>query len=84
VIAPDVGGLKDVLIHGENGYLYPADRQDLLCDAIMKVVENGRLAGFLGSKGRTSINGKFELDAVTENYCQVYHSMNSRARSTCA
>jgi glycosyltransferase involved in cell wall biosynthesis len=84
VIAPDVGGLKDVLIHGENGYLYPADRQDLFCDSIMRVVENGTLAGFLGAKGPASIAGKFELDAVTENYCQIYESMNSTSRSICA
>ncbi len=84
VIAPDVGGLKDILTHGENGYLYPADRQDLLCDSIMKVVANGNLAGLLGSRGPVSIAGKFELDAVTENYCQIYRSMNSSGQSTCA
>ncbi|MGH7834764.1 MAG: glycosyltransferase family 4 protein [Candidatus Binatia bacterium] len=79
VIAPDVGGLKDILIHGENGYLYPADRQDLLREAIMSVAGNRTLAGLLGSKGPASIAGKFELDAVVGHYCQIYGAMTHKA-----
>jgi hypothetical protein len=79
VIAPDVGGLKDILIHDETGYLYPADRQDLLRDAIMRVAGNRALAGLLGSKGSASIAGKFELDAVVGHYCQIYEAMTHKA-----
>jgi glycosyltransferase involved in cell wall biosynthesis len=75
VIAPDIGGLKDVLIHGENGYLYPADRQDLLVDSIMTVARDRTLADLLGSKGPASIAGKFELDAVAAHYYQIYEAM---------
>ena len=83
VIAPDIGGLKDVLIHGENGYLYPADRQDLLLDSIMTVARDRTLADLLGSKGPASIAGKFELDAVAAHYYQIYEAM-TQSRLTCA
>jgi glycosyltransferase involved in cell wall biosynthesis len=79
VIAPDVGGLKEILIHDENGYLYPADRQDLLRDAIMKVAGDRALADLLGSTGPPSIAGKFELDAVVGHYSGIYDAMTRKA-----
>jgi glycosyltransferase involved in cell wall biosynthesis len=79
VIAADVGGLKDILIHGENGYLYPADRQDLLRDAITAFAGNGTLAGLLGSRGPAAIAARFELDSVVGHYCQIYGAMPHRA-----
>jgi glycosyltransferase involved in cell wall biosynthesis len=78
VIAPDIGGLKDILIHGENGYLYPVDRQEMLIDAIMKVSGDGGLAALLGSRGPSSIAGRFELEAVVGHYCQVYGTVPHR------
>ena len=84
VIAPDVGGLKDVLIHGENGYLYPVGRQDLFCDSIMKVVSDRALAAGLGARGPGSLEGKFESDTVTDHYWQIYESMTQSGRLACA
>jgi glycosyltransferase involved in cell wall biosynthesis len=78
LIAPDVGGLKDILTHGENGYLYPADRRDLLIDLITEIAGNESLAGRLGSKGPESVAGKFELEAVVSHYCRIYGTVTRR------
>jgi len=79
VIAPDVGGLREILTHGENGYLYPAERQDMLRDSIMKVAGDRTLAVGLGSKGPAFIARNFDLDAVTGHYCQIYREMTDKA-----
>ena len=76
VIAPDVGGLKEIVTHGENGYLYPADRQDILCDFIMAVANNGDLTAKMGAKGLMTIAGKFEFEAVIDRYLKIYDSIN--------
>lgn len=75
VVASYTGGLSEILVHGENGYLYPPDRQDLLSDAIMKVSSNKDHARNLGSKGPASIRKKFCLDSVVGRYCQVYEEL---------
>jgi glycosyltransferase involved in cell wall biosynthesis len=79
VIAPEIGGLKDIVVHGENGYLYPAHRQDLLRDAILRIAGNKNLADLLGSAGPSSIAGKFELDAVVGHYRRIYDAIINEA-----
>lgn len=80
VIAPDVGGLREVVVHGENGYLYPADRQDLLCELIMMMSENESLSAHIGSKGTAVISGKFAFNSVVDQYLKIYDSLNQGIR----
>ena len=72
VVAPDTGGLGEILVHGENGYLYAPDRVDQLVDAIMAVGCDADRARELGSKGLDSIADAYSLDAVATSYRQVY------------
>ncbi len=75
IIAPNVGGLKEIVTDGENGYLYPFDRQDILCDLIMAIANNEDLPAKMGAKGPMTIAGKFEFDAVINRYLHIYDSM---------
>jgi L-malate glycosyltransferase len=75
VIVTDVGGLKDLVVHGETGYLCPVDRQDILCDLIMKIAANKPKADALGAKGLEVLAHRYDLDAVVQEYLTVYRSL---------
>jgi glycosyltransferase involved in cell wall biosynthesis len=72
VIAPDTGGLGEMVVHGQNGYLYPTDRPDLLTDSLVAVSRDRGLADRLGARGPEAIRGAYSLDSVVERYCQIY------------
>ena len=78
VIAPDVGGLKDIVIHGENGYLFPVDSQDIFCDLIMMIADNKKKASLMGLNGIKTISSKFDFDKVVKEYLNIYKSFDSR------
>ena len=75
VIAPDVGGLKELLVEGETGYLYPVDRKDVLCDLIMQMADGGiRSSSAAVSKADLS---KFQLETVIRQYLEIYETAQS-------
>lgn len=75
VIASDVGGLKDLVFHGENGYLYPVDRQDIFCDLIMQVSKNRAKAVALGSRGFEILAAQYDLRGTVKKYLELYRSI---------
>ena len=75
VIASDVGGLRDVVIHGQSGYLYPVNRQDLFCSFIMELCEDSARARALGSKGLAQLKADYSLDNVVKQYLDLYQSL---------
>jgi glycosyltransferase involved in cell wall biosynthesis len=83
VIASDVGGLRDMVIHGESGYLYPVDRRDLFCDFIMELSQDGARARGMGSRGLTKLRSEYSLDRVVEQYLNLYRSLFPGAPPSC-
>lgn len=47
VVASDVGGVKNMLVHGKEGFLYPADEPYMLAYYVMKIFEDKPLANRL-------------------------------------
>jgi len=75
VIASDVGGLRDMVIHGQTGYLYPVNRQDLLCSFIMELAEDSARASALGTRGLAKLKADYSLDRVVKQYLDLYQSL---------
>ncbi|HEY3306280.1 MAG TPA: glycosyltransferase family 4 protein [Candidatus Binatia bacterium] len=75
VIASDVGGLRDLVMHGDTGYLYPADRQDIFCDCLMKISKNKTQAEEMGARGFQVLSERYPLKAVVQEYLRLYESL---------
>src|SRR5262245_10470308 len=71
VIASGVGGLTDMVVHGESGYLYPVNRQDLLCDFIMELCEDEARARSFGARGSAKLAAEYSLDGIVEQYLEL-------------
>ncbi len=74
VIAPDTGGLKDLVRHGENGYLFPIDRGDILSDLIISMAEDRASASEMGRNAIETVTAKFDFEKVVQNYLRIYQA----------
>jgi len=75
VIATEVGGIPELIIHGENGLLVPPADAIALSHAIQHLIEHPDEAARMGRMGRRRMEEKFTLQrkiSETEKLCNSY------------
>ncbi len=73
VVASDSTGLKEIIIDGETGILFPVDDIDALVRAIQKLITNPSLRHHFGSTGIKRINEYFSLEIFTRKMQALYN-----------
>lgn len=71
VVATDVGGNAEAVVHGETGYIIPPNDVDALVQAILNLYHNPVLRMGMGQKGRERVETYFTLEKMVhsiENY----------------
>jgi phosphatidylinositol alpha 1,6-mannosyltransferase len=58
VVAPASGGPLDLVRHGENGWLYPAAKPELLSGAVETLVDSAPLRQNMGHRATKSVQGR--------------------------
>jgi glycosyltransferase involved in cell wall biosynthesis len=74
VIVSAVGGLPDIVHHGDNGLLIAPARPDLLRDAILELRGAPERRHAMGARGR-DIAKHFTADAMCRKYVELYESV---------
>jgi glycosyltransferase involved in cell wall biosynthesis len=74
VIASRVGGLPDIVHHGENGLLIEPARQDQLRDAILDLRGEPERRRAMGARGR-EVAKDFTADAMCRKYMDLYEAV---------
>jgi glycosyltransferase involved in cell wall biosynthesis len=72
VVATDIPGTDEVVVHGETGFLVPPEEPAALARDIRKVLEDGVLARRMGEAGRVRVQGKFAGAAMARSVMDVY------------
>lgn len=72
VIAPAIGGIPDMVSEPANGWLFPAGDAKALCSAILRMAEDGSVAGNLGNNTKPAAAGVDDLNAVVRSYQGLY------------
>lgn len=75
VLATSVGGTPDVISHGVNGYLIPADDLAALKNGLITLMADEPLRARLGREGRQRILKDFSLDSVAIRLGNLYHRL---------
>lgn len=75
VVASRVGGLQELILEGETGFLVPPGDNSTLADAICRVIENPKLAFEFGIKGRQRIKEHLSVEKNVKETEQVYQSV---------
>jgi glycosyltransferase involved in cell wall biosynthesis len=64
VVASNVGGIPDVIVHEETGLLVPEKDAATLAAAIVRLLRDPELAARLGTNGRAHVNARFAWDPI--------------------
>lgn len=62
ILSTTVGGVPELITHGENGWLIPAGNQNKLTQAIVSLIEQPDLRARLAKNGQQHVAQKFTVD----------------------
>lgn len=77
IVASNVGGIPDVIKHGENGLLVPPKDPEALADAIIYLLENEEEREKMGRNGR-KISKNYSWAMIAEKTEKVYEKLINR------
>jgi glycosyltransferase involved in cell wall biosynthesis len=75
VIAPSVGGVPDLVVHGLTGYLFPADDPQLARNYILQISQDPDGGRRMGQQCAEVVQRSFELAATVRKYLEIYQSI---------
>ena len=75
LVGTAVGGLPELVAHGETGILVPANDSQALGDAIATLLDQPSLAERMGQASQTRARALFSLDGSVNAYDALYHRL---------
>ncbi|MFQ5813182.1 MAG: glycosyltransferase family 4 protein [Anaerolineae bacterium] len=72
VVGTKVGGIPEVIKHGETGFLVPPKDSKGLAEAIIQVLRNPEEAASLGERGRELVSREFNVETMVQKVAAVY------------
>ena len=77
VIATDVPGCREALVHEETGFLVPPRDAQALAAAISRLLSNRDLRDRMGRAARQMAVRRFDIKAIAKEYSSIYSSLGS-------
>jgi glycosyltransferase involved in cell wall biosynthesis len=74
-VATDVGGNREVLSHGETGFLVPPEHCGELATALLHLLSDRKLAKEMGLRGEKVVQANFTAEAMMKNLVGVYQRL---------
>jgi len=82
VVATKIGGIPEVVIDGETGFLVPPRDSKALSEAIITLIENPEMAKRMGEKGLEVAKSKFSGERYARDLENLYASlMNEKVKN---
>jgi glycosyltransferase involved in cell wall biosynthesis len=72
VVATDVGGAREAVVHGDTGYLVPAGDDEQMAQHIISLLVDQESARSMGESGRRRVNEKFSSLKQLQNVESLY------------
>lgn len=79
VIATDVGGNADLVVHGQTGQVIPSNDSDALAQSLLSMASRPDAARVMGAAGRQRVQERFSLHAMVATYQGIYDQQWSRS-----
>lgn len=82
VLATAVGGVPELITHGENGWLIPPGDQRKLAESIVSLIEQPDLRARLATNGRRHVESNFTVENFMKRLEALYTETSARVRQT--
>jgi len=79
VVATDVSGSREIIVHGETGLLVPAGRPDALAETILQALEQPERMRNMARRGSQSVE-RFSIEKMVAEYSVVYRDIINKLR----
>jgi glycosyltransferase involved in cell wall biosynthesis len=80
IVATDVPGCREIVVHGENGLLVPARDSGALAAAVKALLDDPDRRSILGARGRCMTEENFSVEHISHQTLNVYNDLlRSRA-----
>ena len=80
VIATDVSGSREVVLHGETGLLVPAGQVDALADAITQALDQPDRMEQMAERASRYVE-QFTVQRMVKSYAEIYQMLTRKLRS---
>jgi glycosyltransferase involved in cell wall biosynthesis len=80
VVATDVGGAREAIVHGESGYLVQSDDDAAMAEHVISLLRDRDRARRMGDRGREIVVEKFSDRAQLRNTTAMYERILARSR----
>lgn len=74
IVASDVGGVKEIVLNGENGYTLIND-VDIFASKIEYILSNDSLQLEMGAKSKEIFKNRLTIDKMVDGYLKIYNKM---------
>ena len=78
VVATDIAGNRDLVVHGETGYLVPVGDRAAFTRKTHHLLDDPQLARQLGEAGRRRMLAEFTIEQMIERHARLYHELAGR------
>ncbi len=75
VVASDVGGLKETILHGQTGLLVPAGDAESLANALQQLLKDADSRRSMGEAGRARVEAFYTADLMAARIAETYRSV---------
>ena len=75
VVAFDLEGIKDTIVHGENGFLVDAGNSDALISTLISLIDDPSSRKEMGRKARDYVVLHFGWDGIANRYLEEFDSV---------
>lgn len=75
IVATDVAGIPDIVVHGETGFLSPPTEVETLAQYVIRLAQDTALRQRMGSAGRQRALAEFDVQKMIERYAELLRSL---------
>jgi len=75
VITTDVGGVRDIMLDGETGYIIPPGDEDLYVERLIDLCDDENKRSYMSQNGWTFVENKFQYETLIKNMDSYYRKL---------
>lgn len=80
VVAPNVGGINELVRHGETGLLAPSRTPTDLADAVCRILDNPAEAQHMSTAASAYVRAELSVDKMIDQYRRLYAELLTQKR----
>jgi glycosyltransferase involved in cell wall biosynthesis len=75
IVSTDVGGVKDVVLDNETGFLVPSENAELFAEKLLILIENENIRKNMSQNGWTFVRERYDYQTLVSNMDQYYRDL---------